>query len=323
MAAASGISTPFNAKSTAREVLNGVSLEGKRIVVTGASSGIGVETARELARAGAMVHLAVRDVVAGQKCADDIVATTGNPNVAVAALDLTDLNSIRRFAASWRGTLDVLVNNAGVMGTPLLRTAPGWELQFATNHVGHFALASGLHHALAAAQGARVVVVSSSGHRRSPVVFDDVHFERRDYDTWLAYGQSKTANILFAVEAAKRWSRDGIVVNALHPGAIYTGLQRWLDGDQSRRDENIARRRQLEFKSVQQGAATTALLAGSPTVEGVTGKYFEDCNEAALAGPGRPVRGVQPYALDPEAADRLWTYTEQLLACVPWSAQIE
>jgi NAD(P)-dependent dehydrogenase (short-subunit alcohol dehydrogenase family) len=323
MAAVSGITTPFNAKSTAREVLDGVSLEGKRVVVTGASSGIGVETARELARAGAMMHLAVRDVVAGQKCAEDIAATTGNPNVAVAALDLTDLNSIRRFAASWRGPLDVLINNAGVMGTPLLRTAPGWELQFATNHVGHVALATGLHPALATAQGARVVVVSSSGHRRSPVVFDDVHFERRDYDTWLAYGQSKTANILFAVEAAKRWARDGIVVNALHPGVIYTGLQRWLDRDESRRDENIARRRQLEFKSVQQGAATTTLLAGSPTVEGVTGRYFEDCNEAVLAGPGRPFRGVQPFALDPEAADRLWTYTEQLLACVPWSSQIE
>jgi NAD(P)-dependent dehydrogenase (short-subunit alcohol dehydrogenase family) len=313
MTAASRVTTPFSAKSTAREVLGGVSLEGKRIVVTGASSGIGVETARELARAGATVHLAVRDVVAGQKCAEDIAATTGNPNVSVAALDLTDPASIRRFIASWRGTLDVLVNNAGVMGTPLLRTAPGWELQFATNHVGHFALATGLHPALAAAQGARVVVVSSSGHRRSPVVFDDVHFERRDYDTWLAYGQSKTANILFAVEAAKRWARNGIVVNALHPGAIYTGLQRWLDRDESRRDENVARRRQIEFKSVQQGAATTALLAGSPTVVGVTGRYFEDCNEAVLADPDHPFRGVHAFALDPQAADRLWTYTERLL----------
>jgi NAD(P)-dependent dehydrogenase (short-subunit alcohol dehydrogenase family) len=313
MAAATRITTPFSAKSTAREVLDGVSLEGKRIVVTGASSGIGVETARELARAGATVHLAVRDVVAGQQCAEDIAATTGNPNVSVAALDLTDPASIRRFVASWRGTLDVLVNNAGVMGTPLLRTAPGWELQFATNHVGHFALATGLHHTLAAAQGARVVVVSSSGHRRSPVVFDDVHFERRDYDTWLAYGQSKTANVLFAVEAAKRWAMDGIAVNALHPGAIYTGLQRWLDRDESQRGENMARRRQIEFKTVQQGAATTALLAGSPTVEGVTGTYFEDCNEAVLADADHPFRGVHPFALDPQAADRLWTYTEQLL----------
>jgi NAD(P)-dependent dehydrogenase (short-subunit alcohol dehydrogenase family) len=313
MAAASRITTPFNAKSTARQVLDGVGLEGKRIVVTGASSGIGVETARELARAGATVHLAVRDVVVGQKCAEEITATTGNPNLTVAALDLTDLSSVRGFTASWRGPLDVLVNNAGVMGTPLLRTAPGWELHFATNHVGHFALATGLHHALAAGQGARVVVVSSSGHRRSPVVFEDVQFEHRDYDTWLAYGQSKTANVLFAVQAARRWATDGIAVNALHPGAIYTGLQRWLDRDASRRDENMARRRQLEFKSVQQGAATTALLAGSPTVEGATGKYFEDCNEAVLADPDHPFRGVHPFALDPQAADRLWTYTEQLL----------
>jgi NAD(P)-dependent dehydrogenase (short-subunit alcohol dehydrogenase family) len=309
------VMTPFNAKSTAQAVLEGVSLAGKRAVVTGASSGIGLETARELARAGARVCLAVRDVEAGRRCAVDILTTTGNPEIFVAGLDLADPASVARFVASWSGALDVLVNNAGVMGVPLRRTQPGWDFHFATNHVGHFALALGLHRALAAAGGARVVSVSSSGHRRSPVVFDDVQFEHRDYDAWLAYGQSKTANVLFSVEASSRWAPDGIAVNALHPGAIRTGIQRWVDQDESRQAENAARRRQLTFKTIQQGAATSALLAGSPAVEGVTGKYFEDCNEAVIAGPDqRPGGGgVQPYALDPEAASRLWTYTDRLL----------
>ena len=311
--ATSRASTPFGAESTAQEVLAGVSLEGRRAVVTGASSGIGLETARELARAGAAVCLAVRDLDAGRRSAEDILATTGNRQVTASALDLTDLGTVMRFTDAWRGPLDVLVNNAGVMGTPLLRTSQGWEMQFATNHVGHFALATGLRRALAGAQGARVVVVSSSGHRRSPIVFDDVQFERRGYDTWLAYGQSKTANILFAVDAARRWAADGITVNALHPGAIYTGLQRWVDRDESRREENQARRRDVAFKSRQQGAATSALLAGSPLVTGVTGTYFEDCAEAHIVEHDQQRGGVCRFALDADAAHRLWTYTEQLV----------
>lgn len=306
--------TGYTASSTAREVLLGVDLAGKRAIVTGASSGIGVETARELARAGARVHLAVRDVMAGRDRAAEIVDSTENHEISVSALDLTDLASVRRFVADWTGPLDVLVNNAGVMGTPLLRTAGGWELQFATNHVGHFALATGLHGALARAQGARVVVVSSSAHHRSPVVLDDVHFERRAYDRWVAYGQSKTANILFAVEASRRWANDNIFVNALHPGAIFTNLQRWVDRDEEQRALSVARRALISFKTVEQGAATSTLLAGSPIVDGVYGRYFEDCNEALLTNSDNPNRGVEAYALDPDAAARLWTYTEKLLS---------
>jgi NAD(P)-dependent dehydrogenase (short-subunit alcohol dehydrogenase family) len=308
----SRVTTPFGATSTAREVLAGVDLSGRTAVVTGASSGIGVETVRELARCGARTVLAVRDVAAGRSAADEVVATTGNSAVRVAELDLADPASIRRFLDAWTGPVDILVDNAGVMGTPLMRTAAGWEMQFGTNHVGHFLLATGLHGALAAGDGGRVVVVSSSGHRRSPVVFDDVQFERREYEPWSAYGQSKTANILFAVEAGRRWADDGITVNALHPGAIRTNLQRWVDRDVSQREVNAARRANLVFKTVEQGAATSALLAGSPTVTGVSGIYFEDCNGALPAEPG-DAQGIHPHAVDPDAAARLWRYTADLV----------
>jgi len=217
--------TPFGPTSTADDVIAGVDLHGKRAVVTGAGSGIGAETARALAAAGAEVTLAVRDVNAGEAVARGIVAATGNSAVQVRALDLADPASVARFVAAWRGPLHILVANAGVMATPARRTPEGRELQFATNHLGHFQLATGLHDALAAAGHARVVVVSSVGHVNGEVLFDDPNFERHPYDPWAAYSQSKTANILFAVEAAKRWAPDGIAVNALNPGRMAsTGL---------------------------------------------------------------------------------------------------
>ncbi|GAA0598328.1 SDR family NAD(P)-dependent oxidoreductase [Kutzneria viridogrisea] len=303
------ISTPFGEKSTAAEVVRGVDLTGKRIVVTGGASGIGVETARALAHAGAEVTLAVRDTQAGARVAEEI-----GGSVLVARLDLADLASVAEFTSTWDGPLHVLVNNAGVMATPETRTPQGWELQFATNHLGHFALTTGLHGALAAAGGARVVSVSSGAHLRSPVVFEDIHYENRPYDRWTAYGQSKTANVLFAVAAAKRWAADGIAVNALMPGGIRTPLQRHLDESdlvemQARVDEVGG----IGWKTTEQGAATSVLLAASPLVEGVTGRYFEDCNEAGPNQPGSR-RGVAAYALDPEAAERLWDVTVRTLA---------
>ncbi|HEX4249941.1 MAG TPA: SDR family NAD(P)-dependent oxidoreductase, partial [Pseudonocardia sp.] len=176
------------------------------------------------------VTLAVRDLQAGARTAKNVAGTTGRATPHVAELDLTDLASVHAFTSSWVGPLHILVNNAGVMASPETYTANGWELQFATNHLGHFALTTGLHPALAAAGGARVVVVSSKGHMTSPVVFDDLHFAFRLFDPWLAYGQSKTANVLFAVEATRRWASDGITANALMPGAIYTNLQRHTGG---------------------------------------------------------------------------------------------
>jgi NAD(P)-dependent dehydrogenase (short-subunit alcohol dehydrogenase family) len=300
----SRITTPFDATSTAAEVIDGVDLTGRRAVVTGGASGIGVETARALAGAGAEVTLAVRNPDAGERTAADITATTGNKQVFVSTLDLADLASVAAFAAAWDGPLHILVNNAGIMASPEMRTPAGWELQFATNHVGHFALATGLHDALAHAGGARVVSVSSSAHLRSPVVFEDIHFRERAYEPWAAYGQAKTANVLFAVEAAKRWADDGITVNALHPGGIQTNLQRYVS------DEELARLRAtvgatISWKTTEQGAATSVLLAASPLVEGVGGRFFEDCNEALPNVPGE-ARGVAAYALDPEAATRLW-----------------
>ena len=224
------MTTAFGSKSTAAEVARGVNLAGRRVIVTGASSGIGVETARALASTGADVTLAVRNVDAGSRVAADITATTGNRNIRAARLDLSDQESVAAFARGWQGPLHVLVNNAGVMALPEQRTAEGWEMQFATNHLGHFALAARLHGALATDGAARIVSVSSSAHLLSEVVFDDIHFVRRPYDPLVAYGQSKTANVLFAVGATARWGRDGIAANALMPGAIATNLQRFNGG---------------------------------------------------------------------------------------------
>ena len=306
------ISTPFTADSTAEEVIDGIDLTGRRAVVTGGASGIGIETARALAGAGAEVTLAVRDTGAGRRTADDIGASTGSTLVRVAQLDLADRKSVASFISDWEGPLHILVNNAGVMASPEMRTPEGWELQFATNHLGHFALSVGLHRALASAGGARVVSVSSSAHLRSPVVFEDIHFRQRPYDPWVAYGQSKTANVLFAVGASKRWESDNIAVNALMPGAISTRLQRYVSDEELDRLRAEAGGSAPAWKTPEQGAATSVLIATSSLLEGVGGRYFEDCNEASLNEPGSP-RGVAAYALDPEAAARLWQVSIETL----------
>ena len=308
------IKTPFGFSSTAAEVVAGVDLSAKRAIVTGGSSGIGVETARALAGAGAAVTVAVRSTKAGERVAADIRESTGNSSVTVSALDLSDLTSVRTFTAGWRGPLDILVNNAGVMAIQELTMSPsGHEMQFATNHLGHFALALGLRASLAAAGSARIVSVSSGGHLRSPVVFDDIDYAYRDYDPFGAYGQSKTANVLFAVEATRRWASDGIVANALMPGGIATPLQRHLPADYAAQALAAFRAAGTDFKTVEQGAATSVLLAASPLVEGVGGRYFENCNEAVRVdrrgGPG--TGGVAPYALDPANAQRLWELSLQ------------
>jgi NAD(P)-dependent dehydrogenase (short-subunit alcohol dehydrogenase family) len=304
------ITTPFGFDSTAAEVVEGIDLTGKHAIVTGGASGIGVETARALAGAGAGVTLAVRKTRDGDRVATEIRSSTGNDEVAVAPLELTDYASIAAFVSAWNGPLDILVNNAGVMAIQeLTLTDRGHEMQFATNHLGHFALAHGLHDALAAAGHARIVSVSSSGHLLSPVVFDDLRYAFREYDPFGAYGQSKTANVLFAVEATRRWAPDGITANALMPGGIATGLQRHVGGaGYMERAAERFKRAGSALKTVEQGAATSVLLASSPLLEGIGGRYFEDCKEAPVihrrgeAGVG----GVAPYALDPDNATRLW-----------------
>jgi NAD(P)-dependent dehydrogenase (short-subunit alcohol dehydrogenase family) len=296
------LSTPFGFESTADDVIRGVDLTGKRAVVTGATSGLGVETARALASAGAEVVLAVRRLDAGQRIAEELRRATANDAIHAAPLDLSDLGSVAAFARAWHGPLDILANNAGVMAPPELeRSASGCEMQFASNFLGHFLLVVQLREALASAGGARVVSVSSTGHLFSPVVFDDLHYRFRPYDPMTAYGQSKTATVLLAVELTARWSGDGIVCNALNPGAIATGLQKHTGG----------LRTPEEFqKTVEQGASTSVLLAASPLVEGIGGRYFENNDVADVVTEraenlGR-AGGVATYALDRDNASRLW-----------------
>jgi NAD(P)-dependent dehydrogenase (short-subunit alcohol dehydrogenase family) len=315
------ITTPFTAGTTAREVVEGLDLTGTRVAVTGGASGIGVETARALVAAGADVTIAARNLEQAEEVRVDIAGSTDSGTVRVAYLDLQKRDTLQAFADDWQGPLDVLIDNAGVMATPETRTPEGWELQFSNNHLGHFALANALRGALIAGAEAsgspsRIVSLSSTGHHMSPVVFDDVMFERRAYDPWAAYGQSKTANSLFAVGVTSRWADDGVLANAVHPGGIITPLQRhlpkqemidrgWITADGT---PNPA------FKTTEQGAATSVFAAAHPLVEGVGARYFEDVAEAEPFRDDAPGRGVKDYALDPEQAERLWALSERLLA---------
>ena len=308
------ITTRFDGSSTAEEVIDGIDLHGLRAVVTGASSGIGAETARVLATAGADVTLAVRDTTAGARVADRIAASAGEPRAAVAAIDLADPESAVRFARDWDGPLHLLVNNAGLVTGGLERTKEGWELQFAPNHLGHFALAWALHDALA--QGAqdrgtaRIVSLSSTAHMRAPVDFDDIHFERRAYDPQTAYAQSKTANSLFAVEATMQWGAEGIVANTVNPGGVKTGLQRNFTQRQRESLDAAEAAGVFTWKTTGQGAATTLVAAVAPEFERTGGHYLDDCREAYTvpndADLSAHSHGVKEWALDPDAARELW-----------------
>ena len=315
------ITTRFDATSTADDVVAGMDLSGLRAVVTGASSGLGRQTALSLARAGAAVTLAVRNVDAGAAAAADIAKSTGRDNVRVAALDLADQGSVASFAQSWSGPLHLLVNNAGVITAGLSRTAEGWELQFAVNHLGHFALALALHRALAAGAAergeARIVSVSSTAHMRSPVVFDDLQFDRRDYDPQAAYAQSKTANSLFAVEATRRWAADGIVANTVNPGGVATGLQRHFTRKQLDYLAEAEAAGVFAYKTAGQGAATTLVAAVAPEFARTGGHYLDDGREAYTVPDDADLfdhpHGVKRWALDPGAAQELWEVSLDLI----------
>ncbi|MFI9161331.1 SDR family NAD(P)-dependent oxidoreductase [Kitasatospora aureofaciens] len=321
MTARAPLSTSFTASSTAQEVVRGVDLTGVRAVVTGASSGIGVETARALAAAGAQVTLAVRNTAAGDAVAASIESSTAGIRPRVARLDLADRAAVAAFVDAWSGPLHLLVNNAGVVTGSLERTREGWELQFATNHLGHLALTVGLHRALALGarerDGARIVSVSSTAHMRSGVDFDDLHFERRGYDPQIAYAQSKTANCLFAVEATRRWAGEGIVANAVNPGGVATGLQRNFTARQRQSLDQAEAAGVFTYKSVQQGAATTMVAAVAPQFAHSGGHYLDDSQEAYTvpndADLAQHPHGVKEWALDPALAERLWTVSTALL----------
>jgi NAD(P)-dependent dehydrogenase (short-subunit alcohol dehydrogenase family) len=310
------IGTGFGARTTATEVLAGLDLSGRVAIVTGGYSGLGLETTRALAAAGAHVVVPARRPDRAREALAGLAGGSGSAEVD--ELDLGDLESVRgfaeRFLASGRD-LDIMIGNAGIMACPETRVGPGWEAQFATNHLGHFALVNRLWPALSAGDGARVVSVSSRGHHNSPIRWDDVQFET-GYDKWLAYGQAKTANVLFAVHLDTLGKDAGVRAFALHPGGILTPLQRHLP-----REEMVAygwideAGNQLEqsFKTPEQGAATQVFAATSPQLDGMGGLYLEDCDVAGpAAGEGTGAGGVEDYAVDPEQAARLWSLSAAL-----------
>jgi len=304
------ITSPFGFENTAADVVAGLDLHGIRALVTGGAGGIGVETARALATAGAEVTIAARDLVAAEKTAADI----GTGTVRVAYLDLVDRASIDALAEAYAGPLHLLVNNAGVMAVPELRLSPeGHELQFATNHLGHFRLTLALRDNLRQAQGARVVSLSSRAHLNSPVDLDDVDFARRPYDPSVAYAQSKTANALFAVGLTRAWSDDGIVANAVHPGAIAdSNLARYYPADALDALRSSGR---YTYKTLEQGAATSVFVGTWPGLATIGGRYFENSQQAVVGDPtacGTDAAGVAAYALDPELADRLWVLSLEM-----------
>jgi NAD(P)-dependent dehydrogenase (short-subunit alcohol dehydrogenase family) len=314
----------FGAASTADDVIKGVDLTGKLAIVTGGYGGIGLETVRVLRAAGAELVVPARDAARAHTALKDL------DGVQVEPMDLMDPALIDVFAGRFidRGRpLHLLVNNAGIMATPLARDARGYEAQFATNHLGHFQLVARLWPALVAAGGARVIAVSSRGHRFSPVHFDDLNFARRPYEPFAAYGQSKTANSLFAVELDRRGRTEGVRAFAVHPGTIIdTELIRHIDAEAIRAagalDDNDqpVRDPERQLKTVGQGAATSVWCATSPQLDARGGVYCENCDispvvtaeDEAAWRKSSGIPGVLPYAVDPDAAVRLWEISERL-----------
>ncbi|MDN3646642.1 oxidoreductase [Pontixanthobacter aestiaquae] len=304
-------------RSTAKEVVAGIDLSGKTIIVTGGYSGLGTETVRALAGAGAHVIVGARRPDAAEEVLAEMDGT-----ITILPLDLSDPASIDAFGesvAAMVDTLDMLINNAAIMASPLMRDARGYEMQFATNHLGHFQLTARLWPLLVAAAKAigraRVVTLSSVGHRLNGLDVDDPNFENREYEKWPAYGQAKSANALFALELDKIGKPHGVRAFAVHPGGIVTPLQRhltmeeqkamgWFDEDGNTHES---------FKSVEEGAATSVWCAVSPLLEGMGGVYCEDCNVGAMADENTPRgSGVSPHIRDEDLAQRLWVKSEEL-----------
>lgn len=311
----------FGFDSTADDVLEGKDLAGRTAFITGGYSGLGRETARALAAHGAHVILSGRDATKLAAAGDDIASATG-AKVDTLTCDLGSLDSIRAAAAEARqrfDKIDLLINNAGVMACPRGTTEDGFETQFGTNHLGHFLLTNLLMPLVERGDSARIVNLSSRGHHIAGVDFDDPNFERRAYDPWLAYGQSKTANVLFAVGLEQRLGDRGIHAFALHPGGIHTNLGRHMtEADMTALIERIRKNAEASgqtpqpFKSIPQGAATTCWVATADELEGAGGLYCEDCH-VADEDDGSPMGGVRSYAIDPDNAEKLWTLSEELV----------
>jgi NAD(P)-dependent dehydrogenase (short-subunit alcohol dehydrogenase family) len=308
------IASPFGYRSTAREVAAAGNVGGKTVVVTGGYSGIGTETVRALAGEGARVIVGARRAEQAHEVLDGVAG-----DITILPLDLSDPTSIDAFAEAVAGVtdhIDILINNAAIMASPLARDARGYEMQFATNHLGHFQLTARLWPlVLAAAPGARVVALSSIGHRLHGLDLDDPNFERRDYDKWTAYGQAKSANALFALQLDKLGEPKGVRAFAVHPGGIATPLQRHLTMEEQRamgwydEDGNVNER----FKSTEEGASTSVWAATSPLLEGMGGVYCENCNIGAMADADTPPgAGVYPHIRDEALAEALWAKSEAM-----------
>jgi NAD(P)-dependent dehydrogenase (short-subunit alcohol dehydrogenase family) len=313
----------FGATSTTDDVLDGVNLSGKRILVTGVSAGLGVETARALAARGAYVIGAARDLAKAEAATAEVraAAAQGGGGFELIELDLASLNSARSAADKLRAEgkpLDIVIANAGVMATPFGKTEDGFETQFGTNHIGHFVFVNRIAPLLR--EGGRFVSLASSGHRRSDVDLEDPNFERTEYDPWVAYGRAKTANVLFAVEFDRRWRDRGIRAAAVHPGGIQTELGRHMGPgelqalvDHLNQQAKAQGKAAYELKSVPQGAATSVWTAVVADAAEIGGKYCEDCHvaEITLTGGLDTSSGVRPYALDGERAKALWAKSEE------------
>ncbi|XUU61611.1 oxidoreductase [Erythrobacter sp. HA6-11] len=306
------IESPFGYRSTAREVAGGMDLSGKQIVVTGGYSGIGTETVSALAEAGAHVIVGARRPDAAREVLSEM-----SGDITILELDLSDPASIDAFAKQVAQTieqLDILINNAAIMASPLTRDARGYEMQFATNHLGHFQLTTRLWPLLKAADNARVVTLSSAGHRLNGLDLDDPNWASREYEKWPAYGQAKSCNALFALELDKRGEAHGVRSFSVHPGGIATPLQRHLTMDEQKAmgwydDEGNVH---AAFKSTEEGAATSVWCAVSPLLDGMGGVYCEDCNIAAPASKEAPMSGVHPHVRDEASAAALWAKSEEL-----------
>ena len=313
------INSGFGAKSEPSEILAGIDLTGKVAVVTGGYSGIGLETTRALSSCGARVLVPARRVDVARELLRDVVDEND-----VIAIDLANISSVRDCVASITpivNSIDFLINNAGVMACPETRVGNDWELQFAANHLGHFALTLGLLPALEMSGNARIVALSSTAHKLSAIRWDDIHFAN-DYDKWQAYGQSKTADSLFAVALDQRMKDSGIRAFSVHPGGIMTPLQRHLDLEEMvalgwlGKDGQPSEMAAAMFKTPSQGATTTLWAATSPQLENIGGVYCENCDVAAMQqeGPGARYSGVAPWAIDSEQAKRLWVISEEAIA---------
>jgi len=314
------MTSTFNHQSTADDVLEGIDLTGKRALVTGGASGIGAETVRALAARGAEVIIAARNQQQADAVQASVTAATGNQNIAIVSLDLGSLTKIEAAAADFLARfdgLDLLINNAGVMACPYGMTEDGFELQFGSNHIGHFYLTQLLMPALLTGAPSRVVALTSMAHRMSPVVFDDIGYKQRTYEKWQAYGQSKTANALFAVGLTARYAKQGVEAFSVHPGAIATPLGRHLSDAEIQQlvnaNQNSANNAdEGGIKTVEQGAATSCFAATATELAGKGGAYLEDCQIATVVADDPNFRGgVRDYAIDPDNAEQLWSVSEE------------